>query len=143
GVIDDEVAPQVRCDDQRRDPRAGPESVVNARGPALSRRRDVVPLAAELVVRDDDHGVLGASAVLDVREQADQVVAARALARVSGVLVLLADWLDEANRLQVAGAGRALGRGDELRLVAQVLRTRGRARRVVEVVVERLVVVLE
>jgi hypothetical protein len=54
---------------------------------------------------------------------------------VAGMLVLFADRLDEADRLERA----VLRRLDELRLILQV---RG-ARRVVGVVVERLMVILE
>jgi hypothetical protein len=92
----------------------------------------VVPLAAELVVGDHDQRVPGVRAGLDGLDQVDQVPAA-------GVLVLLADGLDEAHRLQPAG----LRRGDELDLVAQVRGAGGGAGRVVGEVVERLVVVLE
>ena len=102
GVVDDEVALQVRCDRERRDPRAGAPLVVRAVVVALARRRDVIPLAAELVVGDEDERVLGARAPLDRLQQVDQVVAAVRLTGVAGMLVLLADRLDEADRLQVA-----------------------------------------
>src|SRR5205823_9617157 len=65
--------------------------------------------------------------------------AAAVLAGVAGVLVLLADRLDEAHRLERAG----LRRGDELHLVAQVRGAGGGARREAREVVERLVVELE
>ena len=107
-------------------------------GPVPARRRDVVPLAAELVIGDDDQGVLACGPLGDRLQQVDEVVAAVGLAGVAGVLVLRAVGLDEADRRQRA----VLGRGDELRLVLQV-RPAGLARRVVGEVVERLVVVLE
>src|SRR5207245_9923461 len=64
------------------------------------------------------------------------------LARVAGMLVLLAERLDEADGLQAARRRRALGGLYEGLLVLQV-RPSGRARGVVREVVERLVVVLE
>ena len=53
------------ADQQRRDAGAGAELVVDALGAAHAWRRDVVPLAAELVVGDDDQRVPGLRAVLD------------------------------------------------------------------------------
>src|SRR3954470_22466856 len=64
------------------------------------------------------------------------------LAGVARVLVLCADRLDEADRLQAAVAPRVRGRADELSLVAQVAAHRGPPRRRGEVV-ERLVVNLK
>src|SRR4051812_14550233 len=93
-------------------------------GRALAGRRDVVPLAAELVVGDDHHRALRAAAVLDRAEQVDEVVAARVLAGVAGMLVLRAERLDEADLLEPAAAVGVLRVGDELSLVAKVLRAR-------------------
>jgi hypothetical protein len=59
----------------------------------------MIPLAAELVVRDDHHRVVGTRAALDRLEQHDKVILAGCVARVPGMLVLLADRLDEADRL--------------------------------------------
>ena len=144
GVIDDEVAGKARRDDQRRDPRAGAPLVIGAgRRRARAGRRDVIPLTAELVVRDDHHRVLGARRPLDRLQQGDEVVAAPGLARVAGVLVLFPDRLDEADLLQVAVVVRRVGVGDELGLVLEMRCARVRAGPVVVVVVERLVVVLE
>src|SRR5712692_3056929 len=98
-VVDHEVAAQARRDDQGRDPGAGAPLVVRPDGAALSRRRDVVPLAAELVVGHDDHGVLPARAAVDRLQKADEVVAAAVLAGVAGVLVFEPDRLDEAHRV--------------------------------------------
>ena len=112
---------------------------------SLARRRDVIPLTAELVVGDDDHRVLRALAVLDRLEQVHEVVAAVGLAGVARMLVLLADRLDEADRLQVAvstscrelmnSSSSAGARHDSPARPASASRIR--------VVVERLVVVLE
>src|SRR6476659_4982533 len=67
------------------------------------------------------------------------MVAAGVLAGIAGVLVLRTDRLHEADRLELAVVrGR-----DEFLLVPQVRRTGRRARRVVRVVIERLVVELE
>ena len=141
-MVDDEFPAQARSNDQRRDARARAPLVVGSGGSALARRHDVVPLAAELVIGDDDHRVLAAGAVVDRREQLNQVVTAAALACVSGVLVLEPDRLHEADRVEVARLGRVVRKLHELNLVAQVRPPRG-AGRIRGVVVERLVVVLE
>ena len=62
---------QAGVEDERRD--AGPRShlVVHAALAALAGRRDVIPLAAELVVGHDDQGP-GAAAVLDRLEQVER-----------------------------------------------------------------------
>ena len=52
-VVDDLVPTQERRDDQRRDARPRAPLVMRAGGVSLARRRDVIPLPAELVVRDD------------------------------------------------------------------------------------------
>src|ERR671936_2716345 len=70
------------------------------------------------------------------------MVASVRFARVPGMLVLLADRLDEADRTKRALLLRSVRELNELLLVLQV-RTTGRARRVVRVVVERLMVELE
>src|SRR5207302_9241486 len=101
GVVDDEVAAQARREDQGGDPGAWAPLVVRSGGAALSWRRDVVPLAAELVIGHHDHGVLAAGAAVDRFQKADQVVAARGLARVAGVLVLEPDRLDEADLVEL------------------------------------------
>ena len=108
GVVDDERALEVRAEHERRDARPGAPLVVRAVVVALARRRHVIPLAAELVVGDEHERVLLALAVLDRLQQIDEVVAAVRLARVARMLVLLADRLDEADRLQVAVALRAV-----------------------------------
>src|SRR5437762_10534776 len=102
GVVDDKLSAQALRDDQRRDPRTGAPHVVRAGDAALSGRRDVVPLAAEFVVGDDDHGVALAGALVDHLEQLDEVVAAAILACVARVLILEPDWLDEADRVELA-----------------------------------------
>src|SRR5437763_10191448 len=135
GAVDCEPLPQLRRDDQRRDAGTGAEAVGD---PGPGRRRDVVPLTAELVVGDDDRGALRLRPGLDRLDQVDQVVAAVVLAGVSGVLVLLTDRLDEADRLEVPG----LRRVDEVHLVLQV-RPAGGTRCAAGEVVERLVVELE
>src|SRR5712691_3981615 len=70
------------------------------------------------------------------------MVAPPGLARVAGMLVLEPYRLDEADRVELAVLGRGLREREALGLVAQVRPPR-RARRVVRVVVERLVVELE
>ena len=143
-AVDAEPAVQARCERERRDPAARPHVVARPRrGGALAGRRDVVPLAAELVVGDDHHRVLLAARPAHGAQQVDHVVGARVLAGVAGVLVLGADRLDEADRLELAAAIRSVRERLELVFVAQVLDPRLRAGRVVLVVVERLVVVLE
>ena len=97
-VVHGERVLQHRRDEQRRDPGARAPLVADA-GDRL-RRRDVVPLPAELVVGHDDQRAVGVRAVLDRLEQVDEVAAAGVLAGVAGVLVLGADRLDEADRLQ-------------------------------------------
>src|SRR6266851_8671720 len=113
GVVDDEVATQARGDDQARDPGAGSPHVVRSGGAALPWGCHVVPLAAELVVGHDDHGVLAARAAVDRVEQAHEVVAAAALAGIAGVLVLQPDRLDEADRVEVAGLVRRAGQAEK------------------------------
>src|SRR5439155_25313588 len=82
-------------------------------------------------------------ASLDLLEQIDEVVGAVRLARITGMLVLLADRLDEADRLQIAVVlRRGLREVLEVHLVLQV-RASGRTRCEVGEVVERLMVVLE
>ena len=86
---------------------------------------------------------LAQARALDHRQQVDEVVAPGRQARVAGMLVLLADRLDEADVLEVAGLlVRRLRQLLEVQLVLEV-RPAGRARGVVGVVVERLVVELE
>src|SRR5262245_57057916 len=99
----------------------------------------MVPLAAELVVGDDDHRVPRARGALDGADQVDEVVAAAADARIAGVLVLESDRLDEAHRVELAVPVRARDEVLELDLVAEV-RAPGRAWREARVVVQRLVV---
>src|SRR4051794_14629481 len=143
-VVDRETAAQAGRDRQRRDARPRPHLVVRAAcARALARGRDVVPLPAELVVGDDHHRALRALRVLDRLQEVDEVVGALVLARVTGMLVLGADRLDQAHRLELAVAPRAGRERLELGLVAQVPTPRGGAGRVVLVVVEGLVVVLE
>src|SRR5262249_2622833 len=109
----------------------------------LARRRNVIPLAAELVVRDDHHGVLRAAAVLDVLKELDEMVAAVGLAPVAGMLVLDADRLHETYSRELTVLSlRRVGLAHEARLVLQVRPAR-RAGCVVGEVVERLMVVLE
>src|SRR5919199_1856825 len=94
-VVDDEVPAQERRDDEGRDARPRAPLVVRAVRVSLAGRRNVIPLPAELVVRDDDQRVLGARAVPDQVEQLDQVRASLRFARVAGMLVLLAQRLHE------------------------------------------------
>ena len=82
-----------------------------------ARRRDVVPLAAELVVGHDDQRVARPAGPLGDRlEQVDEVVAAVRLAGVARVLVLRAVRLDE----ETVGRRAVAGRRDELALVLEV-----------------------
>ena len=67
-------------------------------------------------------------AVLDRLQQVDEVVAAVRLARVAGVLVLLADGLTKLTGFSLHVVADACAVADELRLVAQVRGARGRAR---------------
>src|SRR2546425_3784236 len=60
---------------------------------ALTRRRHVVPGAAEFVVRHDDHRVARARALLDRVDERDEMITASGLGGVSGMLVLGADRL--------------------------------------------------
>jgi hypothetical protein len=150
GAVHDEVALEMRRDDERRDPCAGPPLVERAVAVPLAGRRDVIPLAAELVVGDDDHRVLRAAAVLDVLQEVDEVVAALRLAGVAGVLVLFAERLDEAHRRQLAVVPLRPLRGRDERLLVLQMCAAGRVERlearvdgVRPEVVERLVVVLE
>ena len=75
----------------------GPELVVRPVVVALARRRDVIPLSAELVVGDDHHRVLGTTARSrsTCRTLTSLSLAVRR-ARVARMLVLLADRLPEA-----------------------------------------------
>src|SRR4051794_6335118 len=142
-VVDDEGLAQVRRDDERRDARAWAPLVMRAGLATLTRRGDVIPLPAELVVRDDEHRVLLARAAPDRADQRDEVVLAVRRARVPRMLVLLAERLDEADRLELAALRtRRAGDLQELRLVLQPEAT-SRIRRVVREVHERLMVVLE
>jgi hypothetical protein len=113
--------------------------------PALAGRHDVIPLAAELVVSHDDQCVRGLRAVLNRLDQVDQVPLTVLRAGVSGMLVLRAVRLDEADRRQRAGPRRRVERG----LVAQMIAGMLAGARVDVAwlipgeVIERLVVVLE
>ena len=145
GVVDRERAAQAGRDRQRRDPGRGSHLVVRAgRRRALARRRDVVPLAAELVVGDDDHRVLRAGDRWTDCRRSTRWSEPGVLAGVAGVLVLGADRLDQAHRLEPAVPARARRRAPRT-----PPRRAGAARRAVgargerRVVVERLVVVLE
>ncbi len=132
-----EVAGEQWRDHEGREPGARTPPVGDAA--AAGRRGDVVKLPAELVVGDDHQGRGCLGAVLDRRQQVDEMVAALVLAGATGMLVLGADRFDETDRPQCA----RLGRADELDLVAQVQCARCGARCIVGVVVERLMVVLE
>src|SRR5262249_33187513 len=79
-------------------------------------RADVVPEAAVLVVGDDDGGVGPGVAVLDGVDDVGDVLLALQQVGVTGVLVIGADRLDEADRGQTA-VGQV---GEERRLVLQV-----------------------
>src|SRR6266511_2040217 len=146
-AVDDEVILEVRREDERGDSRSRAPDIVRSGYAALSGRRNVIPLAAELVVRDDDHGVLRARTLLDRLEQVDEMVTAVGLARVAGMLVLRPERLHEADLPELALVRRRGGEILELDLVAEVLLPvlrpllrLGRERREV---VEGLVVVLE
>ncbi len=99
----------------------------------------MIPLPAELVVRHDDQGVAGLGTALDGLDQVDQVIGAVRLARVAGMLVLVAEGLDEADLRQ----GAVLRRGEERDLVLEVRGAVGCARGIAREVVERLMVELE
>src|ERR1700674_2654036 len=99
GAIDHEVATKPRGNDQCRDPGSWTPDIVRSGGCALARRRNVVPLAAELVIGHDHHGVFAAGATLDGLDEVNQVIAAGGLTRVTGVLVLQTDRLDKADGL--------------------------------------------
>src|ERR1700681_138606 len=101
-VIDHEVVAQTWCNDECRESSAGTPDIVRAGCAALAGRRHMVPLSAKLVIRDYDHGVVTAATALNGLEQADQVIAAADFAGVARVLVVLADWFHEADRLQLA-----------------------------------------
>ena len=122
----------------------GPMSSCTPRRPALAGRRDVVPLPAELVVGHDDHRVLGAAAALDRLSSSTRWPLPSLHVRVAGVLVLGADGLDEAHRLERAVLLRALAPAPRTRpRRAGAPRARGRAGREGGEVVQRLVVELE
>jgi len=104
-MVDHEVGLQERRDDQRRDPCARAPLVRHTVGAVLARRRHVVPLAAELVVGDNDHGVRSTGAALNRPEQLNEVIAAPGLAGIAGMLVFEPDRLYEADGIQLAGAG--------------------------------------
>ena len=135
---------QHRAQHERRDACSGAPLVVWARDAADGAgRRHVIPLAAELVVGDDDHRVLRAGAALDRLQQVDESGAPGGLGGVAGMLVLLAERLDEADRLEVALLVRSLDGVDEGGFVLQMVGARLRPGRVVREVVERLMVELE
>src|SRR5262245_56181413 len=98
GMVDHEWAAEKRGEDQRGNARAGAELVVGTGGAVLAWRRNVVPLAAELVIDDHDQRALRTGAAFDRLQQLDEMVAADLLAGIPGVLVLLTDGLDEADR---------------------------------------------
>src|SRR5215813_3533465 len=85
----------------------------------VRRGRYVVPGAAELVVGNDDERVLAVRPINYGLDQLHKMRAAFSLVGVAGMLVLLTDRLDEADRLERA----FLGSLDELRLIEQVLGT--------------------
>src|SRR4051794_8765098 len=120
-AVDDERVLQVRRENQRRNPRSRAPDVVRPVVVPLTGRRDVIPLTAELVVRDDHHRVLRAAAPLDPLEQVHEVVAAVRLARVAGVLVLGSERLHEADVGELAFLCRRTEEVLELDLVAKVL----------------------
>ena len=99
----------VRRDDDRRHAAAGPPLV-------FGRRCNVVPEAAVLVIRDDHYCMRGLWAVLDVLEQLDHMVFADQHIGVAGVLVVLAQRLDERDSRQRA----RIGFGDEMGLVLEM-----------------------
>src|SRR5262245_18323569 len=99
-------------DQQRRDPGAGPPlamgrtEVAAPEAPAIvTRRRHMVPLAAELVVGDDDERVLAVRAVHDRPDQVDQMEIAPTHAGVARMLILLTHRLDKADGLEGAVLG--------------------------------------
>src|SRR5712692_3197035 len=101
-VVDHEGAPQERRDDKRWNASPRAPEIVRAGLATLAGRGDVVPLAAELVVGHHHHRVLATGAAFDRPQKLDQVVAARALARVTRMFVVLSDGLDKADPIQVA-----------------------------------------
>src|SRR5262249_9579833 len=92
---------ELQRDQQRRNAGArAPLVVRRGRGAMIAGRRHVIPSAAEFLIGDDDERVLAVRAVHDRLDQVDKVVVAAALAGVAGMLVLLADGLDEADGLE-------------------------------------------
>src|SRR5208337_794476 len=87
-------------------------------------RSDMVPAAAVLVVGDDDRGVRPVGAALDGMHDVGDVLLARQQVGVAGVLVVLANRLDEADGGQVA-TGQV---GEKVILVLEV----GRRQRVLD-----------
>ena len=80
----------------------------------------MIPLPAEFVIGDDDQRVLAVRPFDDRLDQINKVLTAFGFVGVAGMLVLLADRLDEADRLE-----RAVLRGlDELGLVLQMVLAR-------------------
>ena len=101
GAIDHELARRCFARITLGSGRPGP-LVVRPWRCTLAGRRDVIRLTAELVVRDDHHRVLRARALVDRTQQLDEVIAPAHLACVTGMLVLEANWLDEADRVEHA-----------------------------------------
>lgn len=108
-------------------------------------RSDMIPAAAELIVRDDDQRILGVLALLDGRDEIRDMLLPREQVGVARVLVVRTE------RLYEADCGKPLARevGEEIGFILQVpCRPRvavavGEKWRVVVVVREGLMVPLE
>ena len=94
----------------------------------------MVPEAAVLVVGDHDRGGRPLRSRLDGFDEVDEVLIPEENVRVAGVLVLLAEGLDERHRWQCARSGLA----EEVAFVLK-MRASGSILGVVRVIVERLV----
>src|SRR5215207_8140384 len=115
GVVDVPLAGE-RRDDDGRNARTGTEEVGPVAGGAPLRRRDVVPQAAVLVVRDDDGEAVLHGALFHEPDDASELVVAGEEVGVAGVLVQHADGLVERHRRELA----RLDIGLERARVAQV-----------------------
>src|SRR3954454_22095139 len=94
---------QMRSDDERRYTRSWTVQVVDALRAPHAWRRNMVPLPAELVVRDDDQRLVPVRPAFDRLDEVDEVITAVGLTRVAGMFVLVAQGLHEAHRRQPSG----------------------------------------
>src|SRR4051812_6532875 len=107
---------EVLSDHERWDTRSWTEQVVDALCGACAWRRDMVPLPAEFVVRDDDQRLVSVRPVFDRLDEVDEMITAVRFTRITGVFVLVAQRLHEAHRRQLPG----LRREQEVCFVLQV-----------------------